>query len=139
MTKNKEIQVHFKGIAGVAANQKVYCFKWGKGAAVKYIQNHLDAIEKLLQEPEPETLAASVLWLTDLCNRLEAENHKLQEDLAGDQVYIEELREDLCRTEALLKVTNRKNATNEELLKERNDKLEEDLTTLTRQNWRRGK
>lgn len=90
---------------------------WGSGqhAQVKYIQRQLDKIEHLLQEPEPESLASSVLRLTDLCNRLEAENYELNLKLtqyqAGwcphDCATVEELailRERLSFAEVSLKV-----------------------------------
>lgn len=60
-------------------------FKWGSGvqAQVKCIRRHLDAIEKILLEPEPESLAASVLRLTNICNELGRENAVLRNDLTG--------------------------------------------------------
>lgn len=105
MTKDEQIRNHYCAIRNAAMS------RWGSGsqARVKCIQRHLDAIEKLLQEsePEPKCLATSVLRLTHLCNRLEKENYeqklKLTQyragwfpyDCATDEANVERLREKL--------------------------------------------
>lgn len=123
MTEEEKIKTYFDA----------YGYKWGAKELVRHIRRHLVEIEKLLEEPEPKS--GTVVRLTDLCNRLEEENHKLKDALAGDQVYIEELREELnvtSKSNAFLRgCLNRKQETLE-ILKQRNDELEQNLNTVER-------
>jgi chromosome segregation ATPase len=182
-TKEEKIKLLYDVIAAHASTE------WGSGsqARVKCIQKHLNAIKKLL-EPEPESLAASVLRLTNICNELGRENATLCNDLTdmtlnfnAAEKHARQLKEEIVRkndtlkrahsnlawfkkvyedelTDAWARAAHRKKLLVEAkerigALLRRNQKLEEDLnladthikelqkdlTTLTRQNWRRGK
>lgn len=80
MTEEERIKWNLRQIARVARD-KDYYREWGAGAVLHYIRSVLDHLEKLTQEDEPESLASSVLRLTDLCNKREAENYKLKRTL----------------------------------------------------------
>ena len=79
-TKQEQIKDHLRAIAGAA---RCSPYAWGITfeEVAQHIRRHLDAIKEILEENEPETLASSVLRLTNICNALERENATLRTDL----------------------------------------------------------
>lgn len=91
MNKQEQIQEHLKAIRCLSTPGT----RWSCNEMSR-IQRDLSAIEKLLEpEPEPETLAASVLRLTDLCNRLECDLSEADANLDAAGRYTKELKQEL--------------------------------------------
>jgi len=83
--------------------------EWGSGwhAQVKFIQRMLDQIKPLLQKPEPETLAGSVLRLTNICNELGRENALLRNDLTEADMRTKEFVAEITRQDKYIKQLKR--------------------------------
>jgi hypothetical protein len=121
MTKEEQVQDHLRSIRYFSSPGMC----WDGSKIVSKIQKELDAIEHLLQEPEPEEV--SITKLVIRCTQLEMENHGLIQDLKTDEAYVKMLRAQIsalqvtvAKTKALLKVANREFALQEryiELLK----------------------
>lgn len=90
MTKHEQIKGHLQMIRKVTTPGVI----WDCRKIVSTVQEELDAIKGLL-EPEPETLATSVLCLTDICNELERENATLRNGLTTTQALLDYAQREL--------------------------------------------